>query len=363
MLFSQKVKDQLDQAAFEVACGSGIEVSDEEIAESVSALIEKNKEALLAQRYCFPINQLMYATKEGRMKWADGKKVKDVLDASILALLGEKTQTDLDVRIAFNVNYTQAVAASKKKGKKETKKEQKVETVEPEVEKEKEGFEGRDLESAKNSAELIAEHLKVTGGKIRCRFPPEPNGYLHIGHAKSMYLNFKGAFERLGKYGTFIHFNIIHREGETILRFDDTNPETEKLEFIDNIMEDVQWLGWKPCKVNFGSDNFDKLYEYAIQLIKMGKAYVDHQTPEEIKRSREIAQECSREGGRKDLNPESPWRNRSVEENLRLFEDMRKGKFAEGEATLRMKIDMRSPDPCMWDPVAYRIKHEGEEHV
>lgn len=99
------------------------------------------------------------------------------------------------------------------------------------------------------------------------------------------------------------------REGETILRYDDTNPEAEKLEFIDNIMEDVKWLGWKPCKVNFASDNFDKLYEYAIQLIKMGKAYVDHQvglkekfdlqTPEEIKRSREIAQECNREGGRK----------------------------------------------------------------
>lgn len=246
----------------------------------MDSLIEKNKEALLAQRYCFPIPQLMYAMKEGRMKWADGKKAKEILDAAILSLLGEKTEADLA-----------AMAESKKKGKKEAKKE--VKTDLPAVEKEKEGFEGRDMESSKNSAELIAEHQKITGGKIRCRFPPEPNGYLHIGHAKSMYLNFKGAFERVGK------------PGETILRFDDTNPEAEKLEFIDNIMEDVKWLGWNPVKINFASDNFDKLYEYAVQLIKMGKAYVDHQTPEEIKRSREIAQECSREGGRKGRNGEA----------------------------------------------------------
>ena len=105
-----------------------------------------------------------------------------------------------------------------------------------------------DLATAKNSERLIQEHLKVTGGKIITRFPPEPNGYIHIGHAKSMYLNFKGAFEKAGK------------PGECILRFDDTNPAAEKEEFIENIMEDVQWLGWKPCKINFASDNFDKVH-------------------------------------------------------------------------------------------------------
>ena len=115
----------------------------------------------------------------------------------------------------------------------------------------------RYLATSKNSPELIAQHLKATGGKIRCRFPPEPNGYLHIGHAKSMYLNFKGAFERVGKWAR--GGGVRAREGETVLRFDDTNPEAEKLEFIDNIKEDVAWLGWKPCQVNFGSDNFDKV--------------------------------------------------------------------------------------------------------
>ena len=140
-------------------------------------------------------------------------------------------------------------------------------------------------EKSLNFLEEIIEESIAKGEKhIQTRFPPEPNGYLHIGHAKSICINFGLA----KKYG-----------GKCNLRFDDTNPETEKLEFIDNIMEDVAWLGWKPAKINFASDNFDKLYEYAVQLIKMGKAYVDHQTPEEIKRSREIAQECSREGGRK----------------------------------------------------------------
>ena len=116
-----------------------------------------------------------------------------------------------------------------------------------------------DLATAKNSERLIQEHLKVTGGKIITRFPPEPNGYIHIGHAKSMYLNFKGAFEKAGKYIDSL-FLLIRRPGECILRFDDTNPAAEKEEFIENIMEDVQWLGWKPCKINFASDNFDKVH-------------------------------------------------------------------------------------------------------
>ncbi|KAK8795544.1 hypothetical protein WA158_000201 [Blastocystis sp. Blastoise] len=319
----------IDMPLLEQKAGVGIDVTADEIVEAVKSVIEENKQALLSERYCFSIPKLLYAFKEGRTKWADGKMIKDELDKQILALLGPITEED---------KAAQAAKKTTKKGKGEKK--EKVEVVKTEEPKrEIDAFEARDLASAKNSEKLIEEHLKVTGGKIRTRFPPEPNGYIHIGHAKSMYLNFKGAFEKAGK------------EGECLLRFDDTNPSAEKEEFIDNIMEDVHWLGWNP------------LYQFAIQLIKMGKAYVCHQTAEEIKKSREIAQEVNSEGGRKDLNPESPWRNRSVEENLRLFEDMKNGKYEEGAATLRMKIDMHNPNPCMWDPVAYRIKYIPHPHV
>jgi glutaminyl-tRNA synthetase len=153
-----------------------------------------------------------------------------------------------------------------------------------------------------------------------------------------MNLNFKGAFAAL---------NVSN--GKTIFRYDDTNPEAESQEYIDSQADNVAWLGWKPWKVTHSSDYFDQLYEYALQLIRQGQAFVCHQTADEVKASRLVAQ-----GGEGD--PTSPWRNRSVEENLAEFEKMRAGAYAEGAATLRMKIDMSHPNPCMWDPIAYRIK-------
>ncbi|MFW5887444.1 MAG: glutamine--tRNA ligase/YqeY domain fusion protein [Bacteriovoracia bacterium] len=168
---------------------------------------------------------------------------------------------------------------------------------------------------------------------IITRFPPEPNGYLHIGHAKSICLNFGLARDYQG---------ICH------LRFDDTNPEKEDQEYMDSIMRDVKWLGfdWGE-KLFFASDYFDKLYEYAVQLIKNGKAYVDNSSFDEIRKSRGTLTEKGTEG---------PYRNRSVEENLELFEKMRDGEFEEGTAVLRAKIDMSSPNMNMRDPVVYRIK-------
>jgi len=187
--------------------------------------------------------------------------------------------------------------------------------------------------------QIVEEDLKTGKHKeIITRFPPEPNGYLHIGHAKSIILNF-GLGE---KY-----------KGKTNLRFDDTNPVKEDVEYVDSILEDVQWLGYKwHGDVHYASDYFEQLYEWAVKLIKSGFAYVDDQSGEEISATR---------GTPTKPGIESPFRNRSVEENTDLFERMRKGEFKDGEKVLRAKIDMSSPNMHMRDPVMYRIKH-AEHH-
>lgn len=169
---------------------------------------------------------------------------------------------------------------------------------------------------------------------IHTRFPPEPNGYLHIGHAKSICLNFGLAQQY---------------DGMCNLRFDDTNPVKEDVEYVDSIQADVKWLGFSWDKrMYYASDYFEKLYEFAVQLIKNGKAYVDDSNAEEIRAMR---------GTLTETGKESPYRNRSVEENLALFEAMKQGEFADGEKVLRAKIDMASPNINMRDPVIYRIAH------
>ncbi|HRV89980.1 MAG TPA: glutamine--tRNA ligase/YqeY domain fusion protein [Prolixibacteraceae bacterium] len=169
-------------------------------------------------------------------------------------------------------------------------------------------------------------------GRVHTRFPPEPNGYLHIGHAKSICLNFGAAL----KYG-----------GMTNLRFDDTNPEKEEDEYVRSIMEDVRWLGFDwGDRLFYASDYFDRLYAFALKLIREGKAYVDDQDAETI---------SNQKGSPTRPGTESPYRNRSVEENLRLFEAMKNGDFEEGACVLRAKIDMTSPNMHMRDPILYRI--------
>ena len=185
--------------------------------------------------------------------------------------------------------------------------------------------------------QIIEDDLKSgkNNGRILTRFPPEPNGYLHIGHAKAICIN----FETAKKYG-----------GKTNLRFDDTNPTTEETEYVDSIQQDIRWLGfeWNGDAV-YASDYFGQLYEFAVSLIKKGLAYVDDSTPEEI---------ATMKGSPSVPGQDSPYKSRTIEENLTLFEQMKNGEFADGSRVLRANIDMTSPNMLMRDPIIYRIKKE-----
>ncbi len=183
--------------------------------------------------------------------------------------------------------------------------------------------------------DIIIQDIKAGKfeGRVQTRFPPEPNGYLHIGHAKAIYLDFGLAAEFGGKCN---------------LRFDDTNPSKEETEYVDSIMEDIRWLGFEWDGQFYASDYFGQLYEWAVELIKAGKAYVDDLSAVEIREHRGTLTEPGRE---------SPYRDRPVEENLDLFERMKRGEFPDGSRTLRAKIDMASPNLNMRDPVMYRILH------
>ncbi len=184
--------------------------------------------------------------------------------------------------------------------------------------------------------QIIEQDLQnnLNDGKVITRFPPEPNGYLHIGHAKSICLNF----------GTALKFG-----GECNLRFDDTNPEKESQEYIDSIIEDVRWLGFEWAgKIRYTSDYFQQLHDWAVHLINAGKAYVDHLNAEQMREYRGTLTEPGRN---------SPYRDRSVEENLALFAQMKSGELPEGSCVLRAKIDMAAANINLRDPVIYRIRH------
>lgn len=189
--------------------------------------------------------------------------------------------------------------------------------------------------------EIIEEDIKSGkhGGRVLTRFPPEPNGYLHIGHAKSICLNF-GLAKQFG--------------GQTNLRFDDTNPEKEETEYVESIKRDIQWLGFTWANEFYASDYFEQLYGFALELIRKGVAYVDDSTAEEI---------AAMKGTPTEPGKHSPFRDRSIAENLDLFERMRTGEFRDGERVLRAKIDMASPNMHLRDPLMYRIKHTAHHRT
>ncbi|KAK6134118.1 hypothetical protein DH2020_032143 [Rehmannia glutinosa] len=301
---------------FEAACGVGVEVSLDDIEHAVDEIFEENKAVIVEQRYRTNVGELFGYVRK-KQPWADPKIVKQIIDTKLYALLGERTAADNE-------------KPTKKKKEKPVKAEDKavVEETAP----------AKPSEEEINPFSIFPspeQNFKVTGGKVFTRFPPEPNGYLHIGHAKAMHVDFGLAKER---------------GGCCYLRYDDTNPEAEKKEYIDHIEEIVGWMGWEPFKITYSSDYFQELYELAVELIRRGHAYVDHQKPDEIKEYRE-----------KKMN--SPWRERPIEESLKLFDDMKHGLIEEGKATLRMKQDMQSDNFNMYDLIAYRIKFTPHPHA
>lgn len=198
---------------------------------------------------------------------------------------------------------------------------------------------GRKLDIETNSQDLLNLHYVRTNNKIHTRFPPEPNGFLHIGHAKSININ----------------FNLITEKNvNCYLRYDDTNPSTEEKIYIDQIKKDVEWLGFTPFKITYSSDYFDKIYELAIKLIEKNDAYVCKLSQEEIKEERNYKRFHNKSLKLCNISD----RDRSIEENLKLFEGMKNGTYNPGEATLRLRIDMDSNNPNMWDPIIYRIIYD-----
>ncbi|VDN55834.1 unnamed protein product [Dracunculus medinensis] len=331
------VVDGIAEDELLAACGAGIVVTPEEIEDEVAKIISKYKEDLLSKRYNYNVGKIVSDVKSA-LKWADGASIKKEVDTRIMLLLGPKT---LEEMIELNDDRAKKV----NKFAKDSRKKQAISNNKPEdnfgakigaatieelmrrkvhFHKVGENYKTDGYIVTPKTMELLKKHVKEVDGKVVTRFPPEPNGILHIGHAKAINIDFGYAK---------VHGGICY------LRFDDTNPEKEEERFFKDIEDVVHWLGYKPYKVTHSSDYFDQLYDWAVELIKKNLAYVCHQRVDEIRGFEVI---------------ESPWRNRPVEESLQLFEDMKRGKFDEGAATLRLKVTL---EEGKIDPVAYRIKY------
>ena len=354
----KKGDEELNEEDFKKQCGIGVKITEEDIKKETDEIMKKYIDQIKNERYKFPSVKILYDVKS-KFSFVDPKLCKKVIDEEIDKLLGGKNENELKEekmrkefedlkkkskdKKSFSEEDKKRLSELKEELKKFDealqKKKEELSSQNPEEEKSEKdklsSLMARDMRSALNTTELIKKHLEVTGGKIMTRFPPEPNGYLHLGHAKAMRFCFTSA---------------SNAGGNCYLRLDYTNPEKETKEYIDSIKENCEWLGYHPWKVTYASDYFDDLYNIAVKLIKKGLAYVDNLSKQEISEYRE-------------KKIDSPYRNRTVEENLKLFEMMRQGRFEEKECCLRMKIDMKHNNPCMRDPVAYRIKYVPHPHA
>lgn len=318
------VKSTSDPVDLNTAAGVGINLSPEDVKKEISDFLKANSDTLHAQRYTYLPKVLGETKKLPSLKWASPNLFKPIIDELFLELLGPKDERDV-------------VKKEKKKKATSTVSEKKVEEKERSMFSE--GWLG-DLhkpgEQPQKYPELLEEVKKITGNKVLTRFPPEPNGFLHIGHSKAIMVNFG-----------YAKFN----DGNCYLRFDDTNPEAEEEVYFNSIKDMISWLGFKPWKVTHSSDYFQELYDLAEKLIENDGAYVCFCTPEQVKANRGISEDGTKGGERKACES----RSRSVEDNLKLFREMKSGKFKVGEVTLRMKQDLNNPSPQMWDLVAYRV--------
>ncbi|EFO97175.1 hypothetical protein CRE_03478 [Caenorhabditis remanei] len=342
-LLSHTVKG-IEVPAFEKSCGVGVVVTIDDIENAVTKVINEHREKIVAERYSFPAGKLLGELR-ALLPWADGAITKKEVDLRFLELLGPKTAEDLAPKKKEKKVEAPKVQKTKEIGEKsrelnvikdpsrpdnEELNSEGAETMDEllrtraHFHKVGENFKTDGYVTTPKTAELLKAHVAAVGGKVVTRFPPEPNGVLHIGHAKAININF-GYAKAMG--------------GLCNLRFDDTNPEKEEEKFFTAIEDIVNWLGYNPARVTHSSDNFQQLYLWAVKLIQKGLAYVCHQKVEEM-RGFEVQM--------------SPWRDRSIEDNLQLFEDMKHGKYDEGEATLRLKLTLEEGKV---DPVAYRIKY------
>ena len=349
----KKGEENVTEDEFKEKCGIGLKISEDDIKKELDEIIKNYEEKLKKERYKFQTVKILSELRK-KFTFVDPKLTKKIVDEEIDKILGGKNQEEIEEeklrkefdtlkkkqkdKKTFTEEDKKRVEEIKNNLKKYDEKEKSLKTENEEEKSEKDKLStlmARDMKSSLNPPELLKKHLEFTKGKIYTRFPPEPNGYLHLGHAKAMRFDF-GQAEKAGGY--------------TYLRLDDTNPEKETKEYIDSIKENCEWLGYKPFKVTYASDYFDDLYRIAVQLIKEGKAYVDDLPKAVISEYR-------------TQKKDSPYRNRTVEENLKLFEQMKQGRFEEKEKCLRLKIDMKHDNPCMRDPVAYRIKYVPHPHA
>ncbi|PVU95660.1 hypothetical protein BB561_001678 [Smittium simulii] len=338
LLFCKHSDPQDSYDAFKAACGVGIVVDDAQVFASVDAFLANNAEKLATDRYRTLGPFLSKLRQIPALRWAKAEKVKQALEVQVEQIIGPKDDRDLPQKgkskKAPKPDNSKSIPDNAKKTTKQAEKP--LEYTPASLESMfAEGDASKFHKPGGNpqiSSALMDQHLKATNGKVITRFPPEPNGYLHIGHAKAINVNFGYAKAH---------------QGICNLRYDDTNPEAEDEKYLISILDTIKWLGFEPNNIFYASNYFQQLFDLAVHMINKGLAYVCHCSGEEIHQQR----------GGESMGPRfaCKHRDRPIQESLDQFYKMRDGRYAQGEATLRMKMDLEDGNPQMWDLIAYRV--------